>query len=119
MTSAVEAAHAALVSALRRVPGLRVTDVQGAVLQPPAAVVVPPTLTWEGYGVEPRTATWLVPVVVAVGERALSALLDLLPRVVAVISEVQDLTVSRATAGTFPAGAVELPAYIIEIEGAL
>lgn len=112
----VEQAIAALYGALETVAGLRIARGVGMRLDPPAALVAPPTLTWDSYALEPTEATFVVPVVVGQTERALSELLAWTPLVVEAISGVQNAAVRSAEPGTWASGGPDLPAYLIRVE---
>lgn len=112
----VEQAIDRLYAALEGVPGLRVARGVGMRLDPPGALVAPPTLSWGSYAVDPTDATFVVPVVVAQTERALSELLVWTPLVVAAISEVENAAVRTAEPGTWAAGGADLPAYLVTVE---
>ncbi|MGE3453396.1 MAG: hypothetical protein AB7I06_18505 [Burkholderiales bacterium] len=112
----VAAMAAALSGALRLVDGVRHQEFLGDDVDPPATVLLPPTLTWEAYVPEPTAAVWQVALVVPADERALALLWALRPRVTAALDDVMDVAVIRAEPGTFPVGSVELPAYLITLE---
>lgn len=112
----VEVAIDRLYTALGTVPGLRVARGVGVRLDPPAALVAPPQLAWNGYGSDPTDATFTVPVVVAQTERALAELMKWTPLVVEAISGVENAAVRTANPGTWASGGPDLPAYLIEVE---
>lgn len=106
-----------LLDALRVVPDLRVHGDPGALVDPPAGVLSPPTFVWDGMLSEPTAATVTLALVAPQSDRALRTLLRLLGPVVAAIDSVPDAVVRTAAPGTFAAGdGVDLPAYLIEIE---
>lgn len=111
------AVYQALSSALSGMRSPRFYTDLAASVAPPALVLGPPEQVWEGYGAAPRTATFQVALIVKQDERAVAALLDLLPSVTAALNAVQDCSVVRAVPGTWPVG--DLPAYLIEIEASL
>jgi hypothetical protein len=118
--NAIEQAIEALYEALSGIDGLRVVRGIGVRLDPPAAVVGPPQLVWEGMGSEPTDATFAVPVVVANTEYAMADLMVWAPLVAAAVDQVQDMVVRRAEPGSWPAGSgSDLPAYLITVEVAL
>jgi hypothetical protein len=109
----------ALSEALRAVDGLRVTSDPGSSVQPPAVVLVPPALSWDGYQPDPTSASFLAALVVASNERALPRLFALLPQVAAAIHDTTDAVLVRADPGSWVVGGSELPAYLLQIEVAL
>lgn len=115
----VQAMAAALSGALRLVDGVRHQQFLGDDVDPPATVLLPPSLTWDTYVPQPTSSEWQVALVVPADERALTRLWALLPRVTAALDGVRDVVVLRAEPGTFPVGSVELPAYLITVETAL
>lgn len=117
--SAVAEMAEALRAALRGVEGVRHLTDAGESSDPPATTLGPPSLTWSGDLAEPREATFPVALVVPADERAFDRLWTLLPLVAAALDGVPDVVVRRAEPGTYPAGGVELPAYLIEVETAL
>lgn len=115
--SVVDDAFERLYEALGTVAGLRVGRGVGVRLDPPAVSVSPPQLTWDGYGSDPTSASFVVPVVVRQDERALLELMKWWPPVVAALHEVENAVVRRADPGMWPAGSgVELPAYLITVD---
>lgn len=113
--SAVSEAAVELRVALKRVAGTRVVTDPGATLDPPALVLGPPSLQWEGMGGGPTSATFLVYVTVKADERALERLWDLVPAVASELDAVRDAVVLRADPGSYR----ELPCYEIQVEVAL
>jgi hypothetical protein len=119
VSGVVGAAAEALAEALRTVEGLRVHTDPGALLDPPAAVVGPPALAWEGYDAAPTSARFVVVVVVAMDERALPRLWDLVPLVAAAVDTVPDAVLRTADPGVWSANGADLPSYELLIEVAL
>ncbi|WP_181778929.1 hypothetical protein [Pseudonocardia pini] len=118
--SAVGEAWAALNAALKAVDGVRVYEDLGTTFDPPALVVMPPELSWDGYLSAPTEATFTVVLAVRADERAMQRLWDLAPAVAVAIDQVQDAVVKRAIPGTTPSGSGSpLPAYLFEVECAL
>lgn len=117
--SPVIAAGEALADALRTIPELRVDVGHGRPVVPPAAVVSPPTLTWEGYcrDGQPHSATWQVSLVAVHSEYATNQLLEWVPAVATAIEEHTGAVVTTAVPGvhTGAAGA-DLPAYQLTVE---
>ncbi|MFF5992584.1 hypothetical protein [Prauserella flavalba] len=119
MSTVTEAAER-LNAALRTVEGLRVHGDPGANVDPPAALVGPPRLQWETVCAEPSSATFVVHVMVAMSERALGQLWDLVPRVTAAIDGLlPEVSVQTATPGVFTTGRTDLPSYDITVEVSL
>jgi hypothetical protein len=117
--NAIETAAEELATALRSVPELRVYTDPGASVDPPAALVGPPQLTWGAYDVGPTAARFVVIVLVTADERAMVRLWDLVPQAAAAIEEVDDAVVRQANPGTFTTGGTELPCYEIQVEVSL
>ena len=115
----VETAHEALSVALETVEGLRVERDPGAVLDPPAALVGPPLLTFGGQDSDPAHARWVVVVVVNFDDRAFPHLWKLIPLVTAAIESLTDAVVVDASPGTWQNGAISLPCYEISAEMSL
>lgn len=112
----IEVAAAALLEALRTVPGLRVYDDPGATIDPPGAVLGPPQLLWESYSAAPSSARFLVVVAVPLDDRALPRLWQLAPLVVMAVDTVPDAVVRRADPSVWAGTAGDLPAYEIQVE---
>jgi hypothetical protein len=117
--SAIADAAAALAEALKGVPDLRVYTDPGATVDPPAAIVGPPQLSWEGVCEDPTSARFLVWVVVPADDRAVERLWELVPLAAAALQTVTDATVTVALPGRWPGGGSDLPAYEITTEVAL
>lgn len=106
-----------VLAALRAVEGLRVHADPGEVVDPPAAVLLPPAFTWDGYLSDPTGATVTLALCAPSNDRALRSLLGFLPLVVAAVDDVPDAVVRSAAPGVLAAEAgADLPAYLIEIE---
>lgn len=114
----VVAASAALISAaLRGVAGVGHYRQMSGPVDPPATVLPPPALTWSYGGSDPSDASWTVALVVGRHDRAVEQLLSLLPRVVEAVDGLDGrVVVKDARPGTYPAGGLELPAYLISID---
>lgn len=106
---------AALEAALEAVPSLRVYRDPGGVVDPPAAVLGPPSLLWRGVCAGPTEATFPVYVVTKADEHALERLWDLVPSVAAAVDTVPDAAVTGAEPGSYQSGAVSLPSYELSI----
>jgi hypothetical protein len=119
MAGEVKAAAEALETALRTVEGLRVFRDPGGAVDPPAAILGAPALTWETTCLEPTGAQFMIHVVVVANERALEQLWDLVPVVTTALDGVVDASVIRADPGTYPTGGKELPAYLIQVDVSL
>jgi hypothetical protein len=117
--SVVTDVRTALNEALRAVEGVRVYDDPGANMDPPALLVGPPTLTWEGYGSGPVNARIIVYLVVPENDRVLEKLGELITSVADAIDDTENAVVVRADPGTFIAGSQELPSYEVLVEVAL
>ncbi|MBV9920290.1 MAG: hypothetical protein JOY78_05450 [Pseudonocardia sp.] len=114
----MSAAHArkSLMKTLRQVTGVRVIpDIGQKVLDPPALVIVPPTLTYDVYSPEPTTATFRVPLVVPADDRSIDRLEELLPAVVQAVYDSEDAAIAGpAEPGSW--GTPPLPCYLLTIE---
>jgi len=105
-----------LYAALSTVDGVRAVRGTGMRLAPPATVVGPPRLTRGRYNtVDPTEATFQVAVVVAWSEYTLDELLRLEPLVSAAIYEHTGAAVGDSSPGSWNAGGVDLPAYLIDV----
>lgn len=107
-------ARTAIEDAAKTVEGIR-TYALGADLTPPAVVVGPPRLEPLASCPGPATAVFPVEVVVALGDRSLEQLWDLVPAVWAAIEESTDGVVTTASPGTYTAS-TELPCYELTVE---
>lgn len=103
-------------TALAGVPGIRAYTDVGATVDPPAAILGPPRLTWNGPCPEPTEATFLVYVVTAADSRSLERLWDLTLLVAEAIESVHDAVVRSANPGVWNTAGVDLPSYEISIE---
>lgn len=117
--NAVEVAAEALRVALRAVEGVRHAEELGDDVDPPATELGLPDLVFEAYTLDPTTATFPVALVAGMSDRTGRELRQLLPRVTEALGEVRSAVVLRAEPGTFAAGGIELPAYLITVEYAL
>jgi hypothetical protein len=104
-----------IVTALKTVDGVRFYD-YGDNIDPPAVLVSPPSLDWEGYAAQPTSATIQVFLVVAQNDRALPQMLKYLPSVSDALDAVTDAVVRTATPTIFQAGSTDLPCYAISVE---
>lgn len=111
----VTKAAEALEAALRSVDGVRVFRDPGAAVVPPAAIVMPPRLTWSTV-TGPSGAEFRVYAVVSIGERTVEQLWDLADQIAEAIDSHTEGAVMRADPGTFVAGGSELPAYEFTVE---
>ena len=121
--NAIQEARAALVAVLDELSGLRVYDRLGEDVDPPAVLVSLPRLEFNGrVPGEPTNATFTIPVF---GRRdGTSDVSDELASWLPIVAERLDglngqVSVIAAEPGTWPAGGVELPAYLIQVEVAL
>jgi hypothetical protein len=119
MYASVSAAVAAIAEALSSVTGVRYYRQLGGSVDPPAAVLPPPRLSWGGMDPEPTDATFTVGLIVDRTGREVEQLEALLQPVVDALESVTDVVVTSADLGSYPAGGVELPAYLITLEVAL
>jgi hypothetical protein len=106
-------------AALTAVPGVRYYRQLGGAIDPPATVLPPPRLAWNGPTSEPTDATWTVGLIVDRTDRTVEQLESLLQPVVEALDGLDDVVVTTAEMGSYPAGGVELPAYLITLEVAL
>ena len=118
MYESVTAATEAIGAALSGVTGVRFYRQLGGSVDPPATVLPPPRLRWEAFSPEPTEATFTVGLVVDRTGREVEQLEALLQPVVSAL-ESPDAVVTAADLGSYPAGGVELPAYLITLEVAL
>jgi hypothetical protein len=102
-----------LVGALKAIDGVRVFAL-GESVSPPCAVVGVPRLAWETYSRDVTSASFPVYLIVALDDRAVPRLLELAPKVAAVIEVVTDGSVDAAEPGVYPVG--DLPAYLFTAE---
>jgi hypothetical protein len=79
----------------------------------------PAPLAWGGFRSEPTEATFTVGLIVDRTGREVEQLEALLQPVVAALDALDDVVVTSADLGSYPAGGVELPAYLITLEVAL
>lgn len=104
-----EAAEA-LLTALDTVDGAKAYRV-GDNITPPALVVGPPVLSFEGYCPGPTEARFVVWVVVAADSWSMDRLWELVPAVAAAVETVTDASVTSADPAVYQAGDLDLPAY--------
>lgn len=99
---------------------LRVVDDPAANVDRGNVVVGPPAYSWSAQcgGTLPDTMTLSIYLVEAVGERAIGNLLDRLPELLAAL-DTPDIAVTACAPAAFPAGASDLPAYLITAETTL
>lgn len=119
MYESVAAATDAISAALSGVTGVRYYRQLGGSVDPPATVLPPPRLTWGLDQDEPTEATFTVGLVVDRTGREVEQLDALLQPVVSAVRSLTDVVVMSADLGSYPAGGVELPAYLITVEVAL
>lgn len=119
MYESVTAVTDAIGAALSGVTGVRFYRQLGGSVDPPATVVPPPHLKWNGMQHEPTEATFTVGLIVDRTGREVEQLEALLQPVVTALDVLQDVVVTAADLGSYPAGGVELPAYLITLEVAL
>jgi hypothetical protein len=119
MYASVSAATEAIGGALAAVTGVRYSRQLGGAVDPPATVLPPPRLVWGRMGSEPTEATFTVGLIVDRTDRVIEQLEALLQPVVTALENVDDVVVTSADLGSYPAGGVDLPAYLITVEVAL
>jgi hypothetical protein len=117
--SNVATAANSLEAALKTVEGLRVIRDPGGQVDPPAAVLGAPRLTWESMCADPTAATFPVWVLTTFDERAVERLWDLVVEVAEAIDTELQASVTTADPDVFSLGGQELPAYRINVEVAL
>lgn len=103
-----------LTAALKTVPGVRFYD-YGDLIDPPAVLISPPTLDWEGYGGGPTTATIQVFLVVGSTDRALPQMLKYIGPISEAVDSVTNAVVETAIPTLFQAGTTDLPCYAISV----
>lgn len=109
-----EALLAALGAADEKTAAYRV----GENITPPAFVLGPPSLLFEGYCADPllpTSATFTVWVVVDANAWSMERLWDLVPIAGAAVESVPDAGVERADPATYPLGDLDLPAYTLTV----
>lgn len=112
-----EAAEALLV-ALNTVDGVKAYRV-GDNITPPALVVGPPVLSFEGYCTDPTEARFVVWAVVDANAWSMERLWDLVPAASSAIYTVRDASVTSADPAVYEAGDIDLPAYSLLVPVAL
>lgn len=117
--NSVERALETLYAALEAVEVVRLYRDPSAVVDPPGVTVGPPTLQRRARGSDPTDATFQVAVVVPKSSRAMTELLRIEPLVVAAIDALPAGSVGDSSPGTWPAGGMDLPAYLIDFEYSL
>jgi hypothetical protein len=119
MYESVAAATEAIGVALAGVVGVRYYRQLGGSVDPPATVLPPPRLVWGRMGSAPTDATFTVGLIVDRDGREVERLEALLQPVVDALEDLDDVVVTSADLGSYPAGGVELPAWLITLEVAL
>lgn len=116
LAESVTAVVAELKAALKAAD-IRAHDELSEMFSPPAAVIGPPTLTWDTPGSFPRMATFQVALVVRESDRAAEKLYEMVPAAVeAIETHTVDAVVTTAAPGLFQSGAVDLPSYSLTVE---
>ena len=116
----VQEATDLLRDALVAVVGVRHYRQMSGPVDPPAAVVAPPALQWNALGPDPTEATFRVALVVARDDRTVDQLIALYPLVVEALDGLDSrVQVRSAEPGAYPAGGVELPAYLFDVDVSL
>ncbi|WP_329069009.1 hypothetical protein [Amycolatopsis sp. NBC_01480] len=117
MSTSMQAAAAALDTALSTVDGLRVYQDPGATVQGTGAVITPPTVTWGSYGGSaPTEASFVVHLVVPFDQYATARLYELVEPVVAAIEGDALFAVAAASPGLLQQGGTQLPTYAITVD---
>lgn len=121
--SAVRRKALELQNAVLAIGGLRVSLDPNELLDPPAVLIAPPRLTWEGYCPDgtPTTARFLLYLVLpAAGSQLVFDLLGLAELVAAAVETVPGATAPTAYYGRWnPSATTDLPAYLLEVEVSL
>jgi hypothetical protein len=116
----IQRARTALARALDDIEGLAVYTRLGDVVDPPAVMVSLPRVGFNGPPGVPTHATFTLPVFARMEGDTSDELAYWMPIVVGVLEKTLGIPVpSDAVPGTWPAGGVDLPAYLIEAEVAL
>lgn len=107
-----------LVAALKAIPGLRASVIDGVAINPPHAVVGPPTVTYEGFcgGDILSTLTFHINLVAKSDALSTERLYTFLPLIAAAVNGVKGAVVIQATPGTYGGTGDGFPAYNIELE---
>lgn len=106
-----------LQAALLTVDGLRVPDVSQSV-SPPAAVIGPPKLSWDGYGTvggAVLSTQWNIYLILSVSQYAINNLMSMVAKVTAAIEKYTPGIVLSAAAGSYVSPTGALPAYVIVV----
>lgn len=112
-------AYAALTAAVGSVEGIRASTDPGGALDPPAAIVGPPALTFGGPTSDPVGARFVVIIAVAFDDRAIDRLFEFLPEVTAAIESLTDGVIINAVPGAWQSNQTALPCYEITVEMSL
>lgn len=108
---------AALLAALGTVDGCS-SGQMGQSIDPPGLLLSLPQLRFEGYCADPlapSSGTFIVWVIAPSDEWAMGRLQDLVIRAATAVEAVPDAGVERADPASFPAGTVDLPAYMLTV----
>jgi hypothetical protein len=107
-------------AALQTVNGLSVVTEPDARLNLPAAVIMPPDLSWTVFnGRGPDQATFPLWIVVSRNGYAAATIEPLLNQVADALATLRNPVVSAALPGQWPNGDAPLPAYQLTLEGSL
>lgn len=116
----VQQAVELLRDALEGVVGIRHYRLMSGPVDPPATVLAPPALQWQALGPDPTEATFRVALVVARDDRTVDQLIELYGVVVEALDGLDGrVQVRSAEPGVYPAGGVELPAYLFDVDVSL
>lgn len=117
--NSIQQARAALAAALDEIDGLVVYTRLGDVVDPPAVMVSLPRVEFNGPPGVPTDATFTIPVFARMEGDTSDELAHWMPIVADKLENKLGIPVRPAVPGTWPAGGVDLPAYLIEAEVAL
>ena len=117
----VQEAVELLRAALEGITGVRHYRLMSGPVDPPASVLAPPALQWQALGSDPTDATFRVALVVARDDRTVDQLIALYGLVVDALDGIDGarVQVRSAEPGVYPAGGVELPAYLFDVDVSL
>lgn len=117
--SAVADMADALMAALQTLTGDQTYRDPGANIRPPATVLGPPALTWEGMCDGPTSARFLVYAIADAAQAAPETLPDFAVEVAAAIDAVPNAVVLRADPAVYVTGTTQLPCYQLSVEASL
>lgn len=107
-----------LKTALQTVDGIQVYEDAGASIQPPAAVIALPDLSWQTYNrAQPTSTSFSVFLVVKAGSDYALRLLTLVDAVSDALFTQTDAVITGASPGSYQTSSTELPCYVVTVEG--